>query len=304
MTKKNYNLKFLREKLREFNLGTTNLSEFQAGDHMLNQQLLTKDERLKTLKWFLEDYLHLKIQRKLKKGYKVKHLQENINRFYSGTLTITLKKEKKMKISASKFAIKSDNCNEDLGVLLLQDIGKILENYNEKNIFSSDLVVELNAMEDRPWFEQSLGQWKLSRLLADFNIRSKQVRVRNKSKKGYRVKQLHENIIRYAEKKEKKMKIRVDVSDLDMSDTNNLIGRQMDLMTKDELDEVFDNILEPGKYYHEDDIAYLFAKYIHDKLIEKAIGDQLENMANEGLLQKLTIDGESGYYRCTKKFIT
>jgi Protein of unknown function (DUF3631) len=56
-------------------------------------------------------------------------------------------------------------------------------------VFSSVLVDKLNAMEETPWAGWHRGagfrSFDLARLLRDFDIRSKQIRIGAESKKGY-----------------------------------------------------------------------------------------------------------------------
>lgn len=91
--------------------------------------------------------------------------------------------------------------DEDAGIMLLRDIQTILASHYDPNIFSSELVERLIAIEDSPWVEWKKGkpltQNSLARLLKPFKIAAGTVRIGTQTAKGYKSKQFRNTFSRY-----------------------------------------------------------------------------------------------------------
>lgn len=81
------------------------------------------------------------------------------------------------------------NAQEDVssGVALLRDIHAVFNiRNNPRNISSTDLINSLKVLEESPWDERQLSPHKLSTLLKQYGIKSRSVRIGDKTPKGYR----------------------------------------------------------------------------------------------------------------------
>jgi hypothetical protein len=77
---------------------------------------------------------------------------------------------------------------ESHGVRLLSDCRTVFDNGDHDKIFSSNLVVGLNRLEESPWAEWSGGgitQRQVANLLKNYDVRPKQIRIGEQAKKGY-----------------------------------------------------------------------------------------------------------------------
>jgi hypothetical protein len=87
--------------------------------------------------------------------------------------------------------------DDDLGILLLRDVREVLA--AEQSITSSELVQKLQKLEESPWREYGgagLTPMKLARLLAPFEIRSRNIR-RGAVAKGYSAEDFTDAFDRY-----------------------------------------------------------------------------------------------------------
>ena len=87
-------------------------------------------------------------------------------------------------------------------MLLLTAIREILDNQNIEKIASKDLVDKLTEREEEPWSTwgkqgKGITPNTLARLLKDFRIRSRNVWVEGKCKKGYELADLQDAFERY-----------------------------------------------------------------------------------------------------------
>jgi Protein of unknown function (DUF3631) len=80
-------------------------------------------------------------------------------------------------------AVTSDDSR---GVALLADIRELFDGRKDADrIGSSDLVHELRAIEDAPWADEDLSTHRLASMLKEFEIGPRQVRIGDRSVKGY-----------------------------------------------------------------------------------------------------------------------
>ncbi|MHB9052872.1 MAG: DUF3631 domain-containing protein [Thermoleophilia bacterium] len=100
-------------------------------------------------------------------------------------------------------AISGSAGNDDSSarVMLLADIRQIFRDKETDRLFSADMVVALNQMEDRPWPEWKRGNplsvTSLSRLLKPFGIKPKKLRIETETKQGYELEHFFESFSRY-----------------------------------------------------------------------------------------------------------
>jgi hypothetical protein len=103
----------------------------------------------------------------------------------------------------SALALSHVRNDEELGVQLLHDIKIIFEKtHNPENIFTSDILEELESMEERPWPEfQKSGKLITARgiaqLLRPFGVKSQSIRGRLKKGKGYKLSHFKDAFVRY-----------------------------------------------------------------------------------------------------------
>jgi hypothetical protein len=87
------------------------------------------------------------------------------------------------------------------GVLLLSDIHAIFEERQADRIFTSDILEALSMMEERPWPELNRGKpitdRKLAKLLSDYKITPKSIRIDDKTAKGYKSEDFQDAFARY-----------------------------------------------------------------------------------------------------------
>ena len=93
-----------------------------------------------------------------------------------------------------------DKSDENINTLLLTDIKEIFTETNFDKIHSSDLVVRLLELEDRPWGEYRYGKPitcnTLARLLSSFGIKPRQIRI-GQNKQGYYIADFEDTFSRY-----------------------------------------------------------------------------------------------------------
>jgi hypothetical protein len=82
-----------------------------------------------------------------------------------------------------------------LGVQLLKDIRGVVNGHDR--ISSSDLVSALNGLEESPWGGWPLDSRGLARKLKPYGIRPSQIRVGERTMKGYRIPEFHDAWDRY-----------------------------------------------------------------------------------------------------------
>lgn len=89
------------------------------------------------------------------------------------------------------------DAEESLAVRLLGDL-RLVWPEGEKTAFSAHLIDSLKAIEDSPWASDvELNPRKLARFLRPFGIKSQQVRVGEKTAKGYHLAELEAAFARY-----------------------------------------------------------------------------------------------------------
>ena len=82
-----------------------------------------------------------------------------------------------------------------LGVQLLKDVRGVVNGHDR--ISSSDLVSALNGLEESPWGGWPLDSRGLARKLKPYGIRPGQIRVGERTMKGYRIPEFHDAWDRY-----------------------------------------------------------------------------------------------------------
>jgi len=91
--------------------------------------------------------------------------------------------------------------DESIKIQLLMDIKSIFETENTDRIWTDQLVDSLKQMDERPWSEwrkgKGLNARSLSQLLKSFSIRSKDIRIDQKVKKGYLLESFNDTFPRY-----------------------------------------------------------------------------------------------------------
>ena len=106
----------------------------------------------------------------------------------------------KLEEAFKSFGSNNDEDNENISTLLLIDIKKIFAETDTDKIHSSDLVIKLVELEDRPWGEYRHGKPitanTLARLLGSFGIKPKQVRLGH-NKQGYYFSDFDDTFSRY-----------------------------------------------------------------------------------------------------------
>jgi hypothetical protein len=87
-----------------------------------------------------------------------------------------------------------------MGVTLLRDIREIFREKAADRLFTEELLVELNAIEESPWgnwYGRPMTGQGLAKLLRPFQIKPKQVRIGSDTKKGYELDWFRDNFARY-----------------------------------------------------------------------------------------------------------
>jgi putative DNA primase/helicase len=107
-------------------------------------------------------------------------------------------------IEAAKYLSSEKQAIITIGVELLIDIQEIFElsrHKSAKKIFSSELLDELNKIDDSLWSTFNRGKFmtarQLSNRLKDYNIKPKQIRISHESKKGFEISQFEDAWVRY-----------------------------------------------------------------------------------------------------------
>lgn len=143
--------------------------------------------------------------------------------------------------------IEHDGMNESnsAGQMLLQDIKKFFDRTSSDRIFSDNLVEQIIEMEDRPWCEWRRGkpitQNSLSRLLKPFGIRPKNLRLNDKVKKGYELKDFQDSFDRYLSSEDIGFQT---ATTLQRNDFNILHGKQTATLNKSVADGEYCNYLK------------------------------------------------------------
>jgi hypothetical protein len=103
--------------------------------------------------------------------------------------------------SAAYVALAKKEKSEDLEILLLMDIKKILDKYSHDRIPSSRIVTLLNENLDRPWCEINKGrpmsQANLAKMLKNFEIESQAMKWNNKTMRCYSTDSFSDSFLRY-----------------------------------------------------------------------------------------------------------
>ncbi len=77
---------------------------------------------------------------------------------------------------------------ESHGVRLLSDCRTVFEEGDHDKMFSSDLIVGLNKLEESPWADWSsagITARQMANLLKNYDVRPKQIRIGDSNRKGY-----------------------------------------------------------------------------------------------------------------------
>ncbi|MBI3805401.1 MAG: DUF3631 domain-containing protein [Nitrospirae bacterium] len=107
------------------------------------------------------------------------------------------------KVRRAAEKLSSDPGEGGLGVKLLSDIREVISerHKNEEKIFSSVLLEEILKLEERPWPDafggKGLTPARMAKLLNDFGIKSRDVRIREGVKKGFLKEDFDEAFARY-----------------------------------------------------------------------------------------------------------
>lgn len=100
----------------------------------------------------------------------------------------------------SAIALSGEDDDQSHAILLLRDLKDMFERYG-RNLSSQEIADELRELEERPWPEFNRGHpitaHGIAKLLADFKIRPKQVRVRGQQVQGYQLQQFEFAFGRY-----------------------------------------------------------------------------------------------------------
>jgi hypothetical protein len=84
---------------------------------------------------------------------------------------------------------------------LLMDIKDIFEKRGREKIRSTEILEDLNAMEDHPWIEwkdgRSLTAYQLAYILQEFKIYPKNIRIDEIQYKGYALDDFKDAFVRY-----------------------------------------------------------------------------------------------------------
>lgn len=91
--------------------------------------------------------------------------------------------------AAALFFLGVKESQTPIAIQMLQDIFEIFSTRNEEKMFSADLVRALVSLDDRPWGEWRHGQPmstnSLSKVLKQYGIQPKLLRIKDDSKRGY-----------------------------------------------------------------------------------------------------------------------
>lgn len=97
--------------------------------------------------------------------------------------------------------LSSDESDEAVGVMLLEDIRELFTERKTANVFSEALVNYLDGLDHRPWAEWNKGKPitknQVARLLRSFRVKPKNVRIGAVIKKGYEHEQFEDAFSRY-----------------------------------------------------------------------------------------------------------
>jgi phage/plasmid primase-like uncharacterized protein len=103
----------------------------------------------------------------------------------------------------SALALSHVRDDDELGIQLLHDIKNIFEkNNNPENIFTANILKELESMEERPWpeFQKSgklITAQGIAKLLKPFEIKPNSIRKGLKKGKGYKLSHFKDAFVRY-----------------------------------------------------------------------------------------------------------
>ena len=90
-------------------------------------------------------------------------------------------------------------------IQLLEDIREVFEERETDKLFTTSILEELNARDDRPWQEwkdyRSLTPRQMAQLLTEFKIKSRNIWIGDKQNKGYALEDFQDAFERYLPKK-------------------------------------------------------------------------------------------------------
>ena len=85
-------------------------------------------------------------------------------------------------------ALSGADDDETQSILLLRDLQKLFTRYDDENLSSAFIAERLATMEDRPWpafaYGKPITPHGIARLLKDFNVRPRQIRLPESGKRG------------------------------------------------------------------------------------------------------------------------
>ncbi len=94
-----------------------------------------------------------------------------------------------------------EDADDGIGPMILHDVREVFEARQADRLFSDDLVEALIDMEERPWCEwkhgKPLTKNSLARLLKQYEIKSREIRIGLSHRKGYRIEDLCDAFERY-----------------------------------------------------------------------------------------------------------
>jgi hypothetical protein len=91
---------------------------------------------------------------------------------------------------------KEDDADDHLAVRLILDSCGVLRE-GERHIAGAELLARLRAIEDSPWSDTNFDARRLTKHLRAFGLRSKPVRIGDKTPRGYAVAEIRERASRY-----------------------------------------------------------------------------------------------------------
>jgi len=93
-----------------------------------------------------------------------------------------------------------DDADDSWALTLLKDIKAVWPDGQEK-CETSELIDRLKLLEESPWLEQQLTPRKLARTLRPFEVEPRQIRIADRTVKGYRYDHLQDAFDRYLDEK-------------------------------------------------------------------------------------------------------
>lgn len=108
-----------------------------------------------------------------------------------------LEKANQSALAINSFEMDTPNTNEQL----LSDIKHILDNMTDSKIFGDDLLNTLISDSEKIWatynYNSSLSRHQLTKKLGEFGVKSKDVNIGGRTKKGFELKQFKDAFLRY-----------------------------------------------------------------------------------------------------------